>query len=101
VPVGGPGPRPPGRGGAAVILYDNTLDADAYPVRLLLSALGLPCERVTIDSSPLALRGHGPRGPVLEDGGTRVIGAAAVLRHLAARHAPQWRAGPPRPRGRP
>jgi glutathione S-transferase len=73
-----------------VILYDSDLDADAYPVRLLLSMLGLPCERVIIDSSPLALRGHGPRGPVLADGGTRVIGAAAVLRHLAGRHAPQW-----------
>jgi glutathione S-transferase len=73
-----------------VILYDNDLDADAYPVRLLLSLLGLGCERVIIDSSPLALRGHGPRGPVLDDDGARIIGAAAVLRHLAARHAPEW-----------
>jgi glutathione S-transferase len=80
-----------------VILYDNLLDADAYPVRLLLSALGLPCERVTIDSSPLALRGLGPRGPVLEDGDARVIGSAAVLRHLAARYAPQWRPDSPGP----
>jgi glutathione S-transferase len=73
-----------------VILYDNVLDADAYPVRLLLSTLNLECERVTIDSSPLALRGHGPRGPVLDDGEARSIGAAAVLRHLAARYAPAW-----------
>ena len=73
-----------------MILYDNDLDADAYPVRLLLSLLGLGCERVIIDSSPLALRGHGPRGPVLDDDGARITGAAAVLRHLAARHAPQW-----------
>jgi glutathione S-transferase len=80
-----------------VILYDNALDADAYPVRLLLSALSLECERVTIDSSPLALRGHGPRGPVLEDGEARVIGAAAVLRHLAARHAPRWQPAVPGP----
>jgi glutathione S-transferase len=80
-----------------VILYDNVLDADAYPVRLLLSLLGLACERVTIDSSPLALRGHGPRGPVLEDGGARVVGAAAVLRHLAARHAPEWLPASPGP----
>ena len=77
-----------------MILYDNDLDADAYPVRLLISLAGLGCERVTIDSSPLALRGHGPRGPVLEDGETRVIGAAAVLRHLAARHAPSWLPAP-------
>jgi len=73
-----------------VILYDNDLDADAYPVRLLLSLLSLRCERVIIDSSPLALRGRGPRGPVLDDGGARVVGVAAVLRHLAARHAPDW-----------
>jgi glutathione S-transferase len=73
-----------------VILYDNDLDADAYPVRLLLSVLALPCDRVVIDSSPLALRGHGPRGPVLEDDGTRAVGAAAVLRHLAAQYAPNW-----------
>ena len=73
-----------------MILYDNLLDADAYPVRLLLSALNLECERVTIDSSPSALRGHGPRGPVLDDGDSRSIGAAAVLRHLASRYAPDW-----------
>ena len=77
-----------------MILYDNVLDADAYPVRLLLSALNLECERVTIDSSPLALRGHGPRGPVLDDGDSRSIGAAAVLRHLASRYAPDWQPGP-------
>jgi len=73
-----------------VILHDNDLDADAYPVRLLLALLGLGYERVTIDSSPSALRGHGPRGPVLTDGDTSAVGAAAVLRHLAARHAPEW-----------
>ena len=73
-----------------MILYDNDLDADAYPVRLLLSLLGLGYQRVTIDSSPLALRGRGPRGPVLEDDGTRAVGAAAVLRHLAARYDPSW-----------
>jgi len=73
-----------------VILYDNELDADAYPVRLLLSLLGLGYERVTIDSSPWALRGHSPRGPVLDDSDARAIGAAAVLRHLAAGYAPAW-----------
>jgi len=80
-----------------MILYDNMLDADAYPVRMLLSALALDCDRVTIDSSPLALRGHGPRGPVLEDGDDRVTGAAAVLRHLAARYGPQWLPASPGP----
>jgi glutathione S-transferase len=73
-----------------VILYDNELDADAYPVRLLLSLLGLDFERVIIDSSPRALRGHGPRGPVLSAGEERVVGAAAVLRFIARRHAPGW-----------
>jgi glutathione S-transferase len=73
-----------------VILYDNALDADAYPVRLLLGRLAVPYDQVSIDSSPLALRGHGPRGPVLDDDQERVIGAAAVLRYLAARHAPDW-----------
>jgi glutathione S-transferase len=80
-----------------VILYDNDLDADAYPVRLLLSLLGLGYERVTIDSSPWALRGHGPRGPVLADGDARAIGAAAALRHLAARHDPSWLPASPGP----
>jgi glutathione S-transferase len=78
-----------------VILYDNDLDADAYPVRLLLSLLGLGYERVTIDSSPRALRGHGPRGPVLADGDARAVGAAAALRYLAARHDPSWRPASP------
>jgi glutathione S-transferase len=73
-----------------VILYDNALDADAYPVRLLLARLRVPYEQVSIDSSPLALRGFGPRGPVLDDGQERVTGAAAVLRSLAAWHAPEW-----------
>lgn len=73
-----------------MILYDNDLDADAYPVRLLLAQLGLGYQRMTIDSSPLALRGHGPRGPVLEDGDARAVGTAAVLRHLAARYDPCW-----------
>lgn len=78
-----------------MILHDNELDADAYPVRLLLSLLALPYERVIIDSSPSALRGHGPRGPVLDDDGARLVGAAAVLRHLAARYASQWLPSPP------
>jgi glutathione S-transferase len=73
-----------------VILYDNELDADAYPVRLLLSLLGLGYEQVTIDSSPWALLGHGPRGPVLEDGDARAIGTAAVLSHLAAGYGSSW-----------
>ena len=80
-----------------MILYDNELDADAYPVRLLLSVLRLAHERVIIDSSPAALRGHGPRGPVLDDEGTRVTGAAAVLRPLAARYAPGWLPATPGP----
>jgi glutathione S-transferase len=65
-------------------------------VRLLLSLLGLGCERVTIDSSPWALRGNGPRGPVLEDD-ARVIGAAAVLRHIASGSAPSWLPASPGP----
>jgi glutathione S-transferase len=80
-----------------VILYDNELDADAYPVRLLLGLLGLGHERVIIDSSPAALRGHGPRGPVLHDGDARVIGTSAVLRHLAAGYAPDWLPASPGP----
>lgn len=88
-----------------MILYGNDLDADAYPVRLLLSVAPLDCERATIDSSPLALRGHGPRGPVLEDDPgphgdrARVIGAGAVLRYLAARYVPAWLPVSPGPGG--
>lgn len=80
-----------------MILRDSELDADAYPVRLLLSLLGLPYERVSTDSSPPALRGLGPGSPVLEDDDGRVIGAAAVLRHLAARYAPEWLPASPGP----
>jgi glutathione S-transferase len=80
-----------------VILHDNVLDADAYPVRLLLSLLGLGYERVTIDSSPWALRGNGPRGPVLTDGDARAIGAAAALRRIASGYAPSWLPASPGP----
>jgi glutathione S-transferase len=70
-----------------VKLYDNDLDPGAYTARLMLSLLGLPCQRVLVDRFP---GNEDPPVPVLEDGGARPRGTAAVLTHLAARYAPGW-----------
>jgi glutathione S-transferase len=71
-------------------LYDNELDADAYPVRLLLSLLGRAHETVIVDRFPGDER---PHVPDLLDGAARVSGTEAVLRHLATRYAPDWLPG--------
>ena len=74
------------------------LDADAYPVRLLLSALGLrlrPGHHRLLAAGAARPRARADR--CSRTASARVVGAAAVLRHLAARHAPDWRPASPGP----
>jgi glutathione S-transferase len=70
-----------------VKLYDNELDPGAYTARLMLSLLGLPCQRVLVDRFP---GNEDPPVPVLEDDGVLLRGTATVLAHLAACYAPGW-----------
>ena len=75
-------------------LYDYELSGSCYKVRLLLSMLGLPFEKVAVDYYPG--REHrqpdflqiNPLGqlPVLEDGDLRLRDAQAILLYLAARY---------------
>jgi glutathione S-transferase len=74
-------------------LYSHPLSGNVHKVRLLLSALGLPHETITVD---LAAGVHqqpdflakNPRGqvPVLEDGDVRLCDAQAILVYLARRY---------------
>jgi glutathione S-transferase len=74
-----------------LVLYDNELDADCYSVRLLLSMLSLPYERVSLDIFPGAESAPGQEHvPVLVDGGRHVPGALLALEHLARTYAPSW-----------
>ncbi len=75
-------------------LYDREASGNCYKVRLLLSFLNMPYERIpvamkdgknVVDGSYLQLN---PRGqiPTLVDGGTTLWGSTAILCYLAARH---------------
>lgn len=75
-------------------LYDREASGNAYKVRLLLSFLDLPYERIPVamkdgknqvDSSYLALN---PRGqiPTLVDDEATLWGSTAILCYLASRH---------------
>lgn len=75
----------------SLVLHDYELDADCYKVRLLLSILKRPYEKVAVDVHPgreqrspayLALN---PRGslPILVDGGLVLAEPEAILVHLA------------------
>ncbi len=68
-------------------LYDSELDAGAYSARLMLSLLRLPHGRVPVNRFPGQ---EAPQVPELHDGDITASGTVAVLRHLAARYAPQW-----------
>lgn len=81
-------------GTPALKLYDRELSGNAYKVRLLLSFLDLPYERVPVamkdgrnqvDESYLRLN---PRGqiPTLQDGGATLWGSTAILTYLAMRY---------------
>jgi glutathione S-transferase len=75
-------------------LYDFELDENCYKVRLLLSALGLAHEKITVDMHPggeersAALLALNPTGglPILVADGVALHGAEAILLALAHRH---------------
>lgn len=78
-------------------LYDHPLSGNGHKVRLLLSILGLPFERVLIDVTQGAQ--HHPafaqlnvlkQIPVLSDGEYTVRDSQAILVYLACRYAPIW-----------
>ena len=80
-------------------LYDFELSGNCYKVRLLLSMLGLDCERVRVDSSrgetqTLAFRNLNPRGqiPVFVDRDLRLWDSQAILVYLARRYGDPGRA---------
>jgi glutathione S-transferase len=81
-------------------LYDRERSGNAYKVRLLLSLLGVPYERIPVslkegrnqvDSHYLQLN---PRGqiPTLQDGDVTLWGSTAILTYLALRSdkTEQW-----------
>jgi glutathione S-transferase len=82
----------------SLVLHDFELDEGCYKVRLLLAALGLPCERVAVNMipgreqtrPPLLLVNPLGTLPILEDrsGGEPVVlrEAEAILVYLASRH---------------
>lgn len=88
-------------------LYDYELDENGYKVRLGLSMLGLPCERVAVDMFPGAeqtrppLIDLNPLGtlPILTDGSLTLREAEAILCYLARRHDPTGRWLPDDPAG--
>jgi glutathione S-transferase len=79
-------------------LYDFPLSGNCYKIRLLLSMLGFPYERETIDimhgeSQTDDFKKLNPRGqiPVLVDGEVRLWDSMAILVYLARRHgSKQW-----------
>lgn len=90
---------------AALRLYDRELSGNAYKVRLLLSFLSLPYERVPVamkdgrnqvDETYLRLN---PRGqiPTLQEGEASLWGSTAILCYLALRHDPDRRWLPQEP----
>ncbi len=74
-------------------LYTHEESGNSYKVRLLLSFLGIECERVAVDlmhdeqHQPRYLAIN-PRGevPTLEDGDVLLRDSAAILVYLAGRH---------------
>jgi glutathione S-transferase len=79
-------------------LHGHELSGNSYKVRLLLNLLGVPCDWVRVDlmagehKQPafLALNPFA-QVPVLEDGGTTLSDAQAILFYLAARQGDgQW-----------
>jgi glutathione S-transferase len=74
-------------------LYGFPLSGNTHKIRLLLSALHLPCEEITVDLTKGAHKlpsflAINPRGqvPVLEDGGVVLHDAQAILVYLARRY---------------
>jgi len=79
-------------------LYDFPLSGNCYKIRLLLSMLGLPYQRETIDSTrgetqTAEFKQLNPRGqiPVLIDADVRLWDSMAILVYLARRYGnEQW-----------
>jgi glutathione S-transferase len=74
-------------------LYGFPLSGNVHKVRLLLSALRLPYEEVTVDipgglHKQPAFLAINPRGqvPALEDNATRIVDAQAILSYLAQKY---------------
>lgn len=79
-------------------LHDFPLSGHAHRVRLFVSLLGLPCERIAVDLARgahkqpafLALNAFG-QVPVLEDGTTVIADSNAILVYLARKYgAEHW-----------
>ena len=79
-------------------LYYTPNSGNAYKVRILLSLLNVPHEKVAVDTRNKAHKAPdflklNPRGevPVLEDGGTVIWDSAACLAYVARKHGgEQW-----------
>ena len=85
-------------------LYLLPPSGNAYKVRILLSLLNVPYEKVVVDGSkkeqkqPAYIKLN-PRGevPVLEDNGTVIWDSAACLAYVARKHGgEQWLPGTPK-----
>ncbi len=81
-----------------LVLHDYALSGNAYKVRLFLALTGTAHETVPVDVFPgretegTAFLARAPMGevPVLEDDGTVVETAEAILLHLSETRAPDW-----------
>lgn len=80
-------------------LYDFELSASCYTVRLMLSVLRVPVERIELDVYPglehesdwfLAINPSGEL-PVIDDGGVLLSKVPAILEHLTAKYDPSGR----------
>jgi glutathione S-transferase len=80
-------------------LYDFELSACCYTVRLMLSVLRVPFERIELDVYPGRehesewFRAVNPSGelPVIDDGGVLLRKVPAILEHLTATYDPSGR----------
>jgi glutathione S-transferase len=70
---------------ALLKLHDHVLSAESYTVRLMLSLLALPYERIAVDAHP----GNG-NCPVLVDGEDAYRDSGLILAFLARSHGPHW-----------
>jgi glutathione S-transferase len=84
-------------------LYDRDVSGNCYKVRLFLALLGMPYEKVAVDTAAGANRTPeflklNPRGqiPVLDDGGKVFWDSTAILVYVARRYGGErWLPGDP------
>jgi len=80
-------------------LYRHVLSGHAHRVELMLSLLGLPCEKIDVDlvhrahKAPEFVAKNNPFGqvPVIEDGDFKIADSNAILVYLATRYDPAGR----------